>query len=223
MVLLLVLLLSPFSVEAAVSLPKNIEWTATAILLDEIDKREKYSIPITEAVTFISSHSRLNVKVSSKASESPHTYTHYDCAEGPQKCVVVNQWDVGDSVWDSMPARDFYMLLWNTAGNPPLQSGGTWGVAVGVYKGGLNRPYVTIPVDPWWYNNEPFEGFSSRAAQIMTHEIINAINAKLEVEPYKCSPLVADPGITYAAEYEANRLSKLTDDCYRKYLASVPD
>ena len=60
------------------------------------------------------------------------------------------------------------MLLWDTAGNPPLQAGGTWGVSEGVFKGGLSRPYITIPVDPWWFNNEPFEGFSSRAAQIMT-------------------------------------------------------
>ena len=58
----------------------------------------------------------------------------------------------------------------------------------------------------------------SRAAQIMTHEIINAINAKLEVAPYYCNPLVAGPGITSAADYEASRLSKLTDDCYQKYL-----
>jgi hypothetical protein len=55
----------------------------------------------------------------------------------------------------------------------------------------------------------------------MTHEIINAINAKLEVEPFNCSPLVADPGITNASEYEASRLSKLTDDCYLKYLQSI--
>ena len=56
----------------------------------------------------------------------------------------------------------------------------------------------------------------------MTHEIINAINAKLEVPPYYCMPLVADSGITNASEYEASRLSKLTDDCYLKYLERNP-
>jgi hypothetical protein len=28
----------------------------------------------------------------------------------------------------------------------------------------------------------------------MTHEIINAISSKLEVEPYNCMPLVAESG-----------------------------
>jgi hypothetical protein len=218
LIAVLVFVLSPVCVKAVETLPKNIKWKATAILFDGIDKREKYSIPIKEAVDFISSYSRFKVNFSGEVSDSSHTYTFYDCAEGPQACVVVNKWDVDPFIWESVPTRDFYMLLWDTAGNPPLQAGGTWGVSEGVYKGGLNRPYITIPVDPWWYNNEPFEGFSSRAAQIMTHEIINAINAKLEVEPYNCSPLVADPGITDATEYEANRLSKLTDDCYLKYL-----
>jgi hypothetical protein len=76
-------------------------------------------------------------------------------------------------------------------------------------------------VDPWWYNNEPFGGFRSRAAQIMTHEIINAINAKLEVAPYFCAPLVSAPGVTHAFEYEASRLAKLTEKCYQKYLENT--
>jgi len=220
--LLLVCVLSPFTVKAVVRLPENIKWKAGAILLDGIDAKEKYSIPMKEAVDFISAHSRFKVSFFSEVSNSPHTYTYYDCSEGPQTCVLVNKWDVQQSVWDALPTRDFYMLLWNTAGNPPLLAGGTWGVADGVYKGGLNRPYITIPVDPWWYNNQPFEGFRSRAAQIMTHEIINAINAKLEVAPYFCSPLVADPGITFAADYEASRLTKLIDDCYQKYVDNNP-
>ncbi len=222
LILLLVFVISPFSTKAAERLPKNIQWKATAILLDGIDTREKYSIPVKEAVGFISSNSRFKVQFSGEVFDIPHTYTFYDCAAGPQQCVMVNKWDLDPSIWESVPTRDFYMLLWDTAGNPPLQAGGTWGVADGVYngvyKGGLSRPYITIPVDPWWYNNEPFEGFDSRAAQIMTHEIINAISAKLEVAPYNCMPLVADPGITNASEYEASRLSKLTDDCYQKYV-----
>ena len=209
---------APGPIKAVLRLPKNIQWKAEAILLDGINTREKYSIPVKEAARFISSNSRFKVTFSDEVFDNPHTYTFYDCYAGLQKCVVVNKGDIDPSIWESVPTLDFYMLLWDTAGNPPLQAGSTWGVSEGVQKGGLNRPYITIPVDPWWYNNEPFEGFSSRAAQIMTHEIINAINAKLEVEPYNCSPLVADPGITYASDYEASRLSKLTDDCYLKYL-----
>jgi len=218
LILLVVFVVLPFSTEAAVGLPGNIQWRATAILLDGIDTTEKYSIPVKEAVNFISSNSRFKVQFSGEVFDIPHTYTFYDCGLGPQQCVVVNKWDLDPSVWEAVRTRDFYMLLWDTGGNAPLQAGGTWGVADGVYKGGLNRPYITIPVDPWWYNNEPFEGFDSRAAQIMTHEIINAISSKLEVEPYNCLPLSPDAGITYAADYEASRLAKLTDDCYRKYL-----
>jgi hypothetical protein len=218
LILVLVFVVYPSSSEAAQGLPGNIQWRATAILLDGIDTREKYSIPIKEAVRFISSHSRFKVHFSGEVFDDPHTYTFYDCPEGLQTCVLVNKWDVDPSIWESLRTRDFYMILWDTAGNPPLQAGGTWGVADGVEKGGINRPYITIPVDPWWYNNEPYQGFNSRAAQIMTHEIINAIGAKLEVEPYNCMSLTADPGITYAADYETSRLSKLTDDCYWSYL-----
>jgi hypothetical protein len=114
------------------------------------------------------------------------------------------------------------MLLWEAGDNPPLLAGGTWGVANGVPKGGINRPYITIPADPWWYNNEPSGGFRSRAAQIMTHEIINVINAKLAVAPYFCAPLLPDRGLTNAFEYEASRLAKLTEKCYQKYLANTP-
>ena len=210
------------SAKAAQRLPKNIPWRATAIFLDEFDTEEKYSIPVKEAVEFISSHSRFKVRFSDKVFDIPHTFTFYDCDIGRQRCVLVNKWDVDPSVWDSVRRRDFYMLLWDTAGNPPLLAGGTWGIADGVFKGKLNRPYITIPVDPWWYNNEPFEGFNSRAAQIMTHEIINAISSKLEVEPYNCMPLVAESGITNASEYEASRLTKLTHDCYLKYLQINP-
>jgi hypothetical protein len=56
----------------------------------------------------------------------------------------------------------------------------------------------------------------------MTHELINAINAKLAVAPYFCAQLVPDPGITNAFEYEASRLAKLTEKCYQKYLAHTP-
>jgi hypothetical protein len=222
MLLVLVCVLSPFAAMAGGRLPNNIRWTGGAILFDGIDKQEKYSIPVKEAVDFMSAHSRFKVSFFSMVTDSLHTYTYYDCPEGSQTCVMVNKWDVAQTVWDAIPVRDLYMLLWEAGVHPPLQAGGTWGVADGIPKGELNRPYITIPVDPGWYTNDPFEGFNSRAAQIMTHEIINAINAKLGVAPYYCSPLVADPGITAASEYEASRLSKLTDDCYRKYLDNTP-
>jgi hypothetical protein len=213
--------LSPFSLSAAEAAPRSIRWTATAVLLDGIARRQKYTIPITEAVDFIRMHSRFQVVMDAIVSQKPHTFTYYDCP-GSQACVLVNEWDLEQSVWDALPTRDFYMLLWEAENNPPLMAGGTWGVANGIPKGGINRPYITIPVDPWWYNNEPSGGFRSRAAQIMTHEIINVINAKLAVAPYFCAPLLPDRGLTNAFEYEASRLAKLTEKCYQKYLANTP-
>jgi hypothetical protein len=213
--------LVPFSSRAAERAPSSIRWKATAILLDGIARRQKYSIPITEAVDFIRMHSRFQVVIDAIVSPKPHTFTYYNCPAGRQTCVLVNEWDLDQSVWDALPTRDFYMLLWEAGDNPPLLAGGTWGVVHGVPKGGRNRPYITIPVDPWWYNNEPFEGFRSRAAQIMTHEIINAINATLEVAPYFCAPLVPDAGLTNAFQSEASRLARLTEKCYQKYLENT--
>jgi hypothetical protein len=127
--LLLVFVFRAFTTEAAERLPKNIQWKATAILLDGIDTREKYSIPVKEAINFISSHSRFKIQFSGEVFDLPHTYTFYDCDAGPQQCVIVNKWDLDTSIWESVRTRDFYMLLWDTAGHPPLQAGGTWGVA----------------------------------------------------------------------------------------------
>src|SRR5215813_10609135 len=61
-ILLLVFVVMSFSTKAAERLPNSIQWRATAILLDGIDTREKYSIPAKEAVRFISS---LSLKIQS--------------------------------------------------------------------------------------------------------------------------------------------------------------
>ena len=124
LMLVLALVLSPSSTNAAQGLPKNIQWRATAILLDGIDTREKYSIAVKEAAEFIGSHSRFKVQFSGEVFDIPHTYTFYDCDAGPQQCVLVNKWDLDPSIWESVRTRDFYMLLWETAGHPPLLAGG---------------------------------------------------------------------------------------------------
>src|SRR5687768_1073791 len=119
LMLVLALVLSRSSTNAAQGLPNNIQWRATAILLDGIDTREKYSIPVKEAINFISSHSRFKIQFSGEVFDIPHTYTYYDCGAA-QQCVVVNKWDLDPSIWESVPTRDFYMLLWDTGGHPPL-------------------------------------------------------------------------------------------------------
>ena len=99
LILLLIFAFLTSSAKAAQRLPKNIQWRATAIFLDEFDTEEKYSIPVKEAVEFISSHSRFKVRFSDKVFDIPHTFTFYDCDIGRQRCVLVNKWDVDPSVW----------------------------------------------------------------------------------------------------------------------------
>ena len=109
--LLVFVVVVPFATEAAAGLPGNIQWRATAILLDGIDTTEKYSIPVKEAVNFISSNSRFKIQFSGEVFDIPHTYTFYDCDTGLQQCVMVNKWDLDPSIWESVPTRDFYMIL----------------------------------------------------------------------------------------------------------------
>lgn len=186
--------------------------------MDGIDQNNKVIEPLEEAIGFVENFSKFDITYSLAFSSFSHTYTKYDCSEGLQTCVVVNYWDIDGAIMDSLPVADSYIIFWNTNNQPPLQAGSTWGVTHGILKGGINRPYATIPVDIWWYNNNPFEGFQRRSAQIISHELINIINAKLEVAPYYCASLVGvdvEGGTAY--EYESGRLKKLTDDCYNKY------
>ena len=55
----------------------------------------------------------------------------------------------------------------------------------------------------------------SWAAQILTHEINNTIQAKIEAPPYRCKQLLATQGLP-GDKYEGERLTKLTDQCYAK-------
>ena len=195
----------------------SIPWTVGVLVLDDIDQNSKVIEPLEEAIGFVENFSKFDITYSLATSSVPHTYTKYDCEEGLQTCVVVNYYDVNGAVIDSLPIADSYVIFWNRNNQPPLQAGSTWGMDEnGILKGASGRPYVTIAVDIWWYNNDPFEGFQRRSAQIMAHELTNSINAKLETAPYYCAPLTsAWSDIAYINESE--RLKKLTDDCYNKY------
>jgi hypothetical protein len=189
-----------------------ITWRLSVAALDDIDRYDKVDIPLEEAIQFIEDRSKIRFDVSVVESDLAHSYTNYGCASPP--CVIVNASDLDAALISALPVSDAYLLLWNFDGRTPLQAGSTWGVADGILKGGLRRPYATLGVDIWWYNNSYFEGFSGRGAQILTHELINTINAKIEVAPYFCDSLV---GTTpYAKTYEQERLEKLTNECYLK-------
>ena len=195
----------------------SIPWDMSVLALDGVDRVSKIDIPLQEAIKFISDNSRFKISYKVVESSASHTYTKYDCAEGKATCVIVNKEDISQEVMNSLPAASSHGIFWKTLSNPPLQAGSTWGVADGVLKDGMRRPYFTVATDPWWYNNQSFEGFSSRAAQIMAHELINVINSKLEVAPYYCKSLSSTaPSGAPANEYEKSRLEKLTAECYSK-------
>jgi hypothetical protein len=190
----------------------HIDWTIGILALDNVDLTNDVSIPVNEAIAFIQDRSLFRITFQIIVSSGPHTYTNYTC--GQNTCVVVNKWDVDTSV---LPVSDSFLFLWKLFGRLPLQAGSTWGVADGIMSGGISRPYATIPTDIWWYNLQPYEGFATRSGQINTHELVNAINAKLEVAPYNCTSLTATPGEP-ASVYEAERLSHLTTECYDKLI-----
>ncbi len=206
------LLLPPTAIQA-----KDIAWRLGAIIFDGMDPATKYANSLKEATKFINAYSQFKIVPYRQIAKTSHTYTYWDCPEGVKTCVDVLNDDVDQSEWKAIPTRDSYLLLWAAVGHPPFQAGGTLGVADGILKGGLQRPYANVPVDVWWYNDQPFEGFDSRAAQILTHELINSIGAKLEVAPYKCDSLNPDPNAAGAYASEKSRLLKLTKECYKKY------
>jgi hypothetical protein len=96
-----------------------------------------------------------------------------------------------------------------------VQAGSALGLEWGLRKGGKLRPYATVPVDQWYYQNTPQQGFRNWSAQILAHELINTLQAKLEAKPYNCPQLTGTQGAT-ATKYEGERLTKITDACYQK-------
>lgn len=194
----------------------RVPWKVHALVFDNIDLA-RYQ-PLVEATKWISDRTKFDFQVTMLQVSEPHGYTFY--SEGR---VVVNQQDVPKAVIDAMPVADSYAFFWNTGANPPLQAGSTWGVSTGIWKGGIQRPYATVPVDPWWYSLEPYGGFQMRASQIWVHEVINCISCKLTVDPYNLPALAADDGLTEAADYEGSRLAKLTEEHYQTYVKLNPE
>ena len=191
------------------------------LVLDNINVYNKIEIDLKEAIEFIENFSNFSIEYKITESSAPHSYTKCDCHLNKiytkKGCIDVNYYDIRHSAIDSLPIADFYMLFWNSYNDPPLHAGSTWGVDEGIPKKGIKRPYATIPVDVWWYNRNPFEGFQQRSAQIITHELVNLLDCLLGVPPYNCKRLTCERNID-AYHYEKWRLSKLTQDCYRKFI-----
>src|SRR5262245_44069940 len=199
----------------------SVPWKLTVVLVAPIDATAHVQIPLKQAIEFIESRTRLVFDVQYVMTYSGHNYTPYRFGKdldgdgiGDEVAYLMMQWNMPKDVLDSLPVTSSYLFLVTMDGLRPLQAGSALGVDYGIWKGGKPRPYAAVPTDQWWYVNQPYEGFSSRAAQILTHELINTIQGKIEAAPYYCPTLTGES--KWATEYEAQRLLKLDDQCYEK-------
>lgn len=178
--------------------------------MDGADAEEQAYIPITEAAAFIEANSRLNMVVNYIENPVEHTYTELDTDK-----FVLYRTDVPAEIVSELPPRGSYLFLYKLDGRTPMYAGASFALEHGFLIGGKRRPFASVPVDMWWYNNESYQGFNSRGAQINTHEIINTIQAKLEAAPHNCtSPLTGES--SEASVYEAERLAMIGNGCYDK-------
>lgn len=203
--------------QAAVKSDK-IPWKLTVVVMDGANMNDQAVIPVKEAVAFIEAHTRFVFDVKYVTSSVKHGYTPYKNGTRRKReptSYAMMGWNVPEPVVRSLPTSTSYLFLYKMFGKRPAQAGSALGLDFGLIKGGLPRPYASVPVDMWWYVNTPKQGFKSWAAQILTHEIINTIQAKIEARPYKCGQLMATAG-AQANKYESERLAKITDQCYAK-------
>ena len=201
----------------------KIPWTMTVVVMDGADPIEQAEIPVKAAVKLIEAHSRFAITVRYvRVPVTVHGYTPYRI--GPDKnhdgkpdftVYAMMGWNVPKLVIDSLPVSTSYLFLYKLYGRKPAQAGSALGLDFGLIMGGKPRPYATVPVDEWWYVNNPPHGVESSASQVLIHEINNTIQAKLEARPYRCKPLTATQG-QKSAKFEAERLSKITEPCYAK-------
>jgi hypothetical protein len=206
----------------------SVPWGLTVVLLGPMDPVQHAEIPVKEAISFIEARTRLVFDVQYVAGYPTYDYTPYRFGPdidgdgaGDDVAYLMMGWNISTSVIDSLPVTSSYLFLHTMNGLRPLQAGSALGVDYGIWKGGKPRPYSSVPTDQWWYVNEPYGGFASRAAQILTHEIINTIQGRIEAAPYHCPQLTATWGLA-PAQFESERLLKLNDACYEK-LGNNPD
>jgi|GEM_PF-1432298 len=200
----------------------SVPWRLTIVLMGPIDSVQQAEIPVKEAVSFIEARTRFVFDVQYVTTYPSFDYTPYYLGpdndgdgRGDEVAYLMMGWNIPQTTIDSLPVSSSYVFLYTLNGLRPLQAGSALGVNYGIVKGGKARPYSSIPVDQPWYVNEPVDGFASHAAQILTHEIINTIQGKIEAPPYNCPQLSAKWGLP-AGQFESERLLKLNDACYEK-------
>ena len=175
---------------------EKIRWSMTVVVMDGIEKEEKAEIPVKEAVEFIEKHTRFVFDVRYVTYSAPHGYTPYRTAidvkhprRGYETRYAMMGWNLPKPLFNLLPVSTSYLFLYKLKGKRPAQAGSALGLEFGLIKGGKPRPYATVTTDQWWYVNTPKQGFRNWSAQVLTHEIINTIQAKLEARPYRCGQL----------------------------------
>lgn len=195
----------------------RITWSLTVVVMDGTDLEEKARIPVSEAVEFIEARTRFTFNVRYIETDVAHDVTPY-----PSDMVryAMLGWNIPDSFIRSLPVSTTYLFLYKLGGLEAAQAGSSLGIDHGLMIGGKPRVYATAPTDQRWFINVPNQGFRSWAAQILTHEIINTIQGTVEAPPFNCGQLTGTPGIR-SDLHEAERLTKLTDACYKKVAESL--
>lgn len=195
----------------------KIPWKLTVVVLDGADRVEKAEIPIREAVAFIEQRSRFVFEVDFVESTVQHGYTPYPMprVKGKKRefAYAMMGWNLPRRFVRNLPVSTSYIFLYKMNGRRPAQAGSALGLDFGLIIGGRPRPYATVPTDMHWYVNTPNQGFKSWAAQILAHEIINTIQAKLEARPYRCGQLTGTPGVP-GNQHESERLTGISEKCY---------
>jgi hypothetical protein len=218
-----VLLLSIAATAAFAQGPRSgprIPWKLTVVVMDGTDRVRRAEIPVREAVSFIEARTRFSFEVDYVVDPIRHSYTPYyfgrdrnGDGKGDDEAFVMLGWNVPPETIEALPVSTSYLFLYKLKRRKPAQAGSALGLDFGLMKGGKPRPYATVPTDVRWYINEPMQGFRGWAAQIVAHEIINTIQAKIEAAPYKCGQLKGTQGIR-ADRYESQRLAGITPACY---------
>jgi hypothetical protein len=188
----------------------RLPWNLTVVVMDGTDLEVQAKIPVAEAVSFIEARTRFDFNVRYVETEIEHDFTPY-----PSDIVryAMMGWNVPETFIQTLPVSSSYLFLYKLFGNEAAQAGSALGLDFGLKIGGKPRPYATVATDQRWYVNTPMNGFDSWAAQILTHEIINTIQAKIEAPPYNCGQLIGTPDVR-SDIHENERLQKLTDQVY---------
>jgi hypothetical protein len=191
---------------------ERVPWKLTVVILDGVDVAEKAEVPVKEAIAFIEARSRFTFEVEYVISSAKHDYTPYKMPDRKFSYAMLG-WNLPGKMIRSLPISSSYLFLYKLNGRRPAAAGSALGLDFGLIKGRKPRPYATVPTDMHWYVNVPNQGFQSWAAQILAHEIINTLQAKLERRPYRCGQLKGTIGVR-GDIHESERLASITDKCY---------